>query len=258
MKASSRFALVSVLLLAPLALAQPEQARPGLISLPMGAGTDAPPVLAPPANAQSVTTIGTRAPLGSLEAPPSLAISGPTANLDTALVSFALTGFAPSMIQDFEFFIGSVHHDGAGSGATVNGAGVSMINDIAGVIWAEIARPALPGHGPAHGFGAAVDLRDGSGYLFLQQEQMNLNEAASMLTLLHQRMNKVLNPNAPLLPAVRVGSVVRAPDPGHLEETLTIDGQWLSIAEVQEQVFQQTGCRLELDSSVYYVGGCER
>ncbi len=259
MRTSICLTALSLVLLTSFALAQSEP-KPtlGIMGIPpSAAGAPAvtapqatPPNLSdfPPGNYASFGTTGSRLPT------PQWATAIPDSPPpEPELIGFTIEGFEPSMLDTFHFFIGSMYDLGASSGS---GSAVAMIDAEQGVMWAQMGKESIPGHGPVHRYGGAVNVLDGRGYLFLTHETMNLQEAASMLSSLYRQMYMTLNPGASPLRPFRLHT--QGPDPDYtLEENVVLDGQWLSIKDIQEQVFQQTRCHLELRDDIYAVASCE-
>lgn len=167
--------------------------------------------------------------------------------------AYRIPDFDPAMRDTFEFVIGSTNT--SAQGGNTNGSTAAFLADD-GLLTGEVTLMGKESElDPVHHFVTAVNVLDGSGYLFVEQENMNLLEVADMLTSLYQQMYLVLNPDERFSPTtLRSGAL---PAPEDYTTTATIDGAWLSIADIQEQVFQQTRCHVELGANVYRPAGCE-
>jgi hypothetical protein len=165
-------------------------------------------------------------------------------------VAFQISGFDPNDLGSHLYHVGMFSESGNGSG--------TAYPDRNGYV--EFELPQRPGMELMKTFLYSVHVETGTVEVFIDQRDLSLNEAVMLLTNLQMNARPLQQRFSGFDPE-RTARMSRhlsqgLPEIGQ-QRRLGLYGEYLSLEDLQEQIFQQTRCNVELDVDVFYLASCD-
>ncbi len=170
---------------------------------------------------------------------------------EVSLLGFQIPDFNPDDLYTHDYHVGMFSDSGNGSG--------TVYPDDNG--YAEFELTTHPGQTPWRTFLYAVDVETGELQVFIDVDDVPVNSAVMILT------NLALNSGVNTVSRRGIAGPSFGPDrprrrpvmPLPIGDELRVNlyGDYLTIEDLQDQIFDQTRCRIELDAGWYYLTGCD-
>lgn len=178
------------------------------------------------------------------------AVSGSFAVVEEAefiTIAFQIPDFDPNDLGRYLYYFGMFSESGNGSG--------TAYPDRNGYVEYELHQ--RPGMEPMKTFLYAVHVETGAVEVFIDQSDISLNTAVMVLTNLQINANprRVFDSDAERIARMARHFGQGEPEIG-TQRRLDLYGNYLSLEDLQEQIFQQTRCNVELDVDVFYIASC--
>jgi hypothetical protein len=169
--------------------------------------------------------------------------------MELLTVVFQISEFDPNDLGNHIYHVGMFSESGNGSG--------TAYPDRNGYVEFELHQ--RPGMEQMKTFLYSVHVETGAVEVFIDQRDLSLNEAVMLLTNL-QMNGRPLQRFSGFDPQ-RSARMSRhfsqgQPDIGQ-QRRLGLYGEYLILEDLQEQIFQQTRCNVELDVDVFYLASCD-
>jgi hypothetical protein len=171
---------------------------------------------------------------------------------EVSVLGFQIPDFNPDDLLTHFYHVGMFSESGNGSG--------TVYPDDNG--YAEFELSTHPGQTPWRTFLYGVDVDTGELQVFIDVDDVTVNSAVMILTnlALNSGSNAVSRSGIAGRPPFGSDRPRRRPVmPPAIGDELRVNlhGDYLTIEDLQDQIFDQTRCRVELDAGWYYLTGCD-
>lgn len=161
------------------------------------------------------------------------------------VLGFQIPDFDPEELRTRFWHVGMFSDSGNGSG--------TLYPDDTG--YAEFERSSRVGETPMQTFLYSVHAETKEAQVFIDIDDLTVNKAVEVLNNLG--INSDNRPVPGQAFGARMARRFSGPPPAIGDELhLGLYGDYLSVEDLQEQIFQQTRCNVERDDGVFYLAGC--
>jgi hypothetical protein len=169
-----------------------------------------------------------------------------TSEVEIITFGYQLPDFDAADLYTHHYHFGAFYENGNGSGTTEA--------DTNGYIEYELNLPA--GQGEVQTYLYSIDAETGEAKVFADLDDLTVNRAVGILTgvSINSRANSErFNQGGA---GFRPRRFMRRPTETGNQRTMQLHGEYLTLDDIQEEIFRQTRCNVEAEGDGYYLQSC--